>query len=242
MRHSCSKPCIGLLVCLLVGSLFFTRGFAAAKNTQLEIKKTQKYVNQIDKKIKQLNMKPAAKNNNKIIKLKKEKQAALQRIKSLKNASQPNKEKPGYKELVGGEMAIEQAISSQPTTPKAAARKQILVGMAGGAGVFNFGYNLPVGPVNEGRLEAGYGLGNQYSIINAGISGILPFGAQYIGLRLGVTNYSAAVAGVPGIAGTVPPGTKIGTGIFGGMKMFNFNTEIGYSSDLGLILGVVSRF
>ncbi|MDI6731403.1 MAG: hypothetical protein QME05_02330 [Candidatus Margulisbacteria bacterium] len=240
MKKNINKFCLGMLFVFLFGCLLSASGFAAGKNTQQEIKKAQKYVNLLDKKIKKLSKKPTAKNKAVIVKLKQQKQYALQRIKSLK-AGQAKKTEPVYGELIIDELETEppSELASQASSYP---RSQVFVGMAGGAGTLNLGYNFPVGPANNIRVEAGFGLGNQYSIIDAGISGTIPLGAQYVGLRLGVTNYSTATTDVPGLSGIIPQGAKVGGGVFGGLKVLNFNTEIGYSTDYGFLIGLIQRF
>lgn len=241
--------------CLTIGLIFccgiFFAGAADAQNYNTQIKKTQKYINTIDAKIKKLSKKLTVSKKKQIAQLKTKRKVAVQQLRALQ---QKAKDAVAVEELTGyEEPTTEQPVepvSEQPTqlptnavsAPKGIGGTKVLVGFGGGAGMVNLGYTFPIGTRAGIRVEAGYGAGNQYSLMDAGVSAIIPFGAEYVGVRLGAANYSEAVTDIPGISGILAKGTHVGGGIFGGMKIFGVDTEIGYNTDLGLTAGALFKF
>ncbi|MFA5840350.1 MAG: hypothetical protein WC890_06830 [Candidatus Margulisiibacteriota bacterium] len=239
---------------LAVGLIFFCGIFLGnaveAKNYNTQIKKTQKYIKTIDTKIKKLSKKLTAKNKKSITTLKKQRKTAVAQLRSLQKLAKvpvtveepTGDEEPVTTEPV--EPVSEQPVQVSPAggTTNSLAGTRIMAGFGGGAGIVNLGYTFPIGSRAGIRVEAGYGMGNQYSLMNAGVSAIIPFGAEYVGVRVGAANYSEAVTDVPGISGVLSQGAHVGAGIFGGLNILGLNTEIGYNTDLGLTAGAVFLF
>ena len=104
-------------------------------------------------------------------------------------------------------------------------------GLAGGAGLIAADFTMPVGPIYLGA-EAGYAIGNNFGILDAGIKGIYSFGKPFIGLEISYAGYSKDVKDVPGLSGTIKSG--VGVGIIGGTIMGPIQFGIGYNTTLGV--------
>ena len=123
------------------------------------------------------------------------------------------------------------AKAAAPSGP--AAPKTLIVkgGLAGGAGLIAGELLMPVGPMSVGG-ELGYAIGNNFSIIDAGVKGVYSLGAQFIGLEVNYAGYSKDVKEVPGLSGTIKSG--VGVGLVGGMPIGPVLAQVGYNTILGL--------
>jgi hypothetical protein len=123
------------------------------------------------------------------------------------------------------------AKAAAPSGP--AAPKTLIVkgGLAGGAGLIAGELLMPVGPMSVGG-ELGYAIGNNFSIIDAGVKGVYSLGAQFIGLEVNYAGYSKDVKDVPLLSGTIKSG--VGVGLVGGMIMAPWQAQVGYNTIAGL--------
>jgi len=131
--------------------------------------------------------------------------------------------------------------AAAPSVPAERPGFLVEAGYGGGAGIIGAGYELPLGGVNL-QLRADYGIGNKFSILAGMLSGTFPFGNHYLGLEVGMANYSEKVSGVPGISGTIDKGSRVGFGVFGGTKVGVVKVQAGYDTALGLTAGVSYKF
>lgn len=104
-------------------------------------------------------------------------------------------------------------------------------GLAGGAALIAADFMMPVGPMYLGG-EAGYAIGNNFGIIDAGVKGIYSFGGPFAGLEISYAGYSKDVTQVPGLSGTIKAG--VGVGLLGGMVFGPVQACVGYNTALGL--------
>lgn len=200
-------------------------GFAQVGEKKAELAKVKQYIKVLDQKIKKAR---AAKKINKIAELKDLKRKQLGRAKRLKEEikeSEKVRKKAGVKRR----------------GPKIKGRFQIEAGYGGGAGILGVGYAMPMASFGL-LVDAGYGIGNKYSVITANVSGILPFGDNYAGLGLGVASYSETVTDIVGLSGNIDKGSKAGFGVFFGTKLGMICAQIGYNSALGATAGAIYKF
>lgn len=115
------------------------------------------------------------------------------------------------------------------------------LGFGGGAGGIKLSYNLPTEKINF-AVEAGYGMGTNYSVTSFDLVGRVPLKNMFIGLGLGAANYSSDAADILGLSGIVDQGTKYGAEIFAGTEINQLQFRIGYSSAQGLIAGALYKF
>ena len=207
-----------LVLALLLGVSSLAMTELQEKNAELE--KVRNYINLLDQKI------VAARQQKQINKL-----AELKDLKrtELERSAQLNEE-------------IAQ-LQAQETSDVAAKRFQAELGYGGGAAVVGLGYVLPLKTQFAVVLGAGYGMGNQYSILIGKISAIKPLANDnFAGISLGVANYSEAVSGIPGIAGTIVKGSRFGVGLVVGRQIEKVKVLIGYDTALGVTAGAVYSF
>jgi hypothetical protein len=83
--------------------------------------------------------------------------------------------------------------------------------------------------------EVGYGIGNQYSLLTAGTSGIFNIKENfYAGVGVNYSSYSNTVRlGLPAIDITEKSG--VGAGVFAGLKRDKMYGQIGYDTRLGAV-------
>jgi hypothetical protein len=103
------------------------------------------------------------------------------------------------------------------------------------------GYVFPARGNLSIALDAGYGFGNEYSVVAAGISGMIPLRNFYAGLNIAYADYSEAVMNVAGV-GDVDKGSSAGVGLFVGKSLGILEVQAGYNSALGLIAGGIYKF
>ena len=115
-------------------------------------------------------------------------------------------------------------------------------GLGGGAAMLKAGYVFPARGNLSIALDAGYGFGNEYSVVAAGISGIIPLKNNfYGGLNVAYTDYSEAVTNIAGI-GDVDKGSSAGVGLFVGKSLEKFSVQAGYNSALGIVAEGIYKF
>ena len=114
-------------------------------------------------------------------------------------------------------------------------------GFGGGTGGVKVAYNLPT-PKFDLSLDGGYGIGNNYSVVNLGVSAVMPIKEMFIGLGLGMANYSTAATDILGLSGIVDQGTKFGVGIYARKDINKIQMLLGYNSALGLTAGLLYKF
>jgi hypothetical protein len=119
---------------------------------------------------------------------------------------------------------------------------QVFGGYGGGAGLVKAGYLFPINPGFTLVADAGFGLGNNFSIMPVDVQGVFPLGSNRLGVEITAANYSKAITNVPGVSGTISQGTHMGAGIFFGMPFRNFNVQVGYNTALGVNVGAVYKF
>jgi len=134
-------------------------------------------------------------------------------------------------------------LKAQDTPEVATERFQAELGYGGGAAVVGLGYVLPLKTKFDVLLGAGYGIGNQYSVLIGKILAVKSFANDnFAGINLGVANYSEAVSGIPGIAGNITKGSRFGFGLVVGRQIKKVKVLLGYDTALGVTAGVTYRF
>lgn len=124
------------------------------------------------------------------------------------------------------------AVAPRPAPAPVASRALVLKGgLAGGAGLIAAEYLMPMGPVMLGG-EAGYAIGNNFGIIDAGVKVVYSMGSPFVGLEVAYAGYSKNVKEVPGLSGTVKSGA--GVGLVAGLAMNPMQIQVGYNTALGL--------
>ncbi len=115
------------------------------------------------------------------------------------------------------------------------------LGFGGGGALLSLGYQKLGGPALL-RGGVGYGLGSNYSILEAKAGlGYIISGKNYVALDLTYASYSKKIEGVLGVSGNLGAGGSIGVGIIYGHKINNLLAEIGYVTNLGVMakLGIL---
>jgi len=120
--------------------------------------------------------------------------------------------------------------------------KNIILGLGfgGGCGVLSAGYFFPNNNLGL-LLDGGIGIGNNYTVLSAGLSKVLPLQEKYyMGLDLTGASYSKTVTGINGLSGNIEQGLRLGVGIFLGGKIAPpLNVQLGYNTVLGLTVGLL---
>jgi hypothetical protein len=216
-----------LLATVLVVGLSFPV-FGQIEGKKAEIEKVRQYIKLLDVKIKKAR---AAKKVNKIAQLKDLKRKELARAGKLKLEIEAL-EKAQVKVKAKGQVKV-----------KARRRGlQLGVGLGGGAGMLRVGYRLPLLQELDVVLDAGVGMGNEYTVITGGAAGIFTLGNLYTGLELCIANYSETVTDILGVSGNIDKGAKLGFGVFVGRPFGRLKAQVGYNSALGLTAGAVFKF
>ncbi|MGB9613866.1 MAG: hypothetical protein ACPL4K_06840 [Candidatus Margulisiibacteriota bacterium] len=187
-----------------------------------ELRKVEAYIKSLDQKI---NQAQAAKQTKKVKELKILREEQIKRAQAL-------------------QAEIIKLQTGKPSASKLKSEKAGFLagaGYGGGAGILSVGYALPLGGVDL-NFDAGYGIGNKYSILVADISSVFSFAENYAGLALGVANYSDKVTDIPGLSGIIDKGAKVGFAVFAGRSLGMINVQAGYSTALGLTVGAKVKF
>lgn len=180
--------------------------------------------------------------NNNISRLEKEIQsleAQKAKVKSNAQKARISKIIAGHKKVISEYNAELKAQGVTPQQAKAMSQKKIASknvaivkgGLAGGAALIAAEMVMPMGQYNVG-CEVGYGLGNNFGIIDLGVKATYPMGKNFVGAEISYAGYSKDVTNVPGLSGTIKSG--IGFGVIGGMNIDKYQVEIGYNTILGI--------
>lgn len=202
--------------------------FGQIEGKKAELEKVRQYIKLLDTKIVDAR---AAKKINKVAQLKELKRKELERAEKLKL------------EIAALEKAEVKVKVKAKAEVKARDRGlQIGAGLGGGSGMIKIGLLLPLLQGMDVVLDAGYGMGNEYSVIAGGAAGIFTLGNLYTGLELCVANYSETVTDIIGVSGNIEKGSKLGFGVFVGRPFGRLKAQVGYNTALGLTAGAVFKF
>ena len=139
---------------------------------------------------------------------------------------------------------VEESKTASSIKPKKVEGKNIAIakiGLGGGSVLISGSYLVPSGSFYLGG-EAGYGIGNQFGVLEFGVVALYPMEKNFVGINLVSANYSQTVQGVPGVSGNISGG-NFGIGAFYGMTFSkNIQAEVGYNTALGLTLNAGYRF
>lgn len=219
------------ILILLFIIIYAAASFAATlSDKKAELSRVKRYIRSLDAKIVAAR---SARKINKLAELKDLKRRQLGRAKLIRKdiaGLEKGEKKPGTK--VSGKKLLKDEWKRG---------WQVEGGYEGGAGIFEVGYVISVAAVDV-LIGAGYGIGNNYSIVTGSVAGVFPFGNNYAGLELGLASYSETVSDVLGVSGNIAKGSRTGIGIFGGTKLGMVDAQIGYNTALGLTAGVVYKF
>ena len=115
----------------------------------------------------------------------------------------------------------------------------IEAGFGGGAGILGVSYSMPLKPNTDIKLDLGYGVGTNYSLMLLQAQGIMKNDNQlFAALSLDLVSYSTAVQDIPGHSGIINSGATLGIGIAVGKDFGLYSAQVGYSTILGLTAGV----
>lgn len=219
------KKVLGLFLVFILLVSIAGIGFAQIEEKKAGLEKIQDYVKSLDQKIERAR---AAKQISKVSEFKELKRKELERAERLR------------KEIA----KLETEAKAKIQAPKIERKGGFLLGagFGGGAGIVGVGYRHPIMQNFDLTFNAGLGIGNKYSIVIAGVTGIMPFGNNYAGLEIGLANYSEKVTDLPGLSGTFEKGSRVGLGLFVGTPIGPVRAELGYNSALGLTAGAVYKF
>ena len=182
----------------------------------------------------------------KIMKLEKEivtLQAKLKVTKSRIQKTRIEKIIAGHKKVIaelskgapGAMVAADKSERAEVVKMEAAPVQQKMLtvkgGLAGGAGLIAAEILMPMGPGFLGA-EAGYAIGSNFGIIDAGVKAVYSMGNPYVGLEVSYAGYSKDVTNVPGLSGTIKSG--VGVGIIGGTMLGPVRIGVGYNTVLGV--------
>ena len=222
------KMLMGLLV-LFGMVVMLAPAFGQISAKQDELARVREYIKVLDGKI--IKARNAG-DQQKVIQLQGLKQKELDRAKRLKQEIE----------------------SMGATTYRAPARPAPAVGVArrggflvgggfgGGAAVLKAGYSYPVAQNFDLGLTAGFGIGNEYTIVMGGAFGKILFGNFYTGIDLGYASYSETVTNIAGISGNIEKGGHFGAELFAGSKLGPIELQAGYNTALGVTAGAAYKF
>ncbi len=220
--------------------LLFVAGICGAALAQLrekraELEKVKAYIRVLDQKIESAR---SAKQINKVAQLKDMKRKELARAEALQlEITRLEKAPPGPSPKARG-----RAVGPRERAVGPRERGfQLSGGYGGGAVIIGGGYSIPIAAFDL-EIGAGYGIGNKYSIVAAGVAGVMPLGNFCIGLEGGMADYSENVENIPGISGQIDKGSKTGFGVFAGTNLGIVSARIGYNSALGVTATAVYKF
>jgi hypothetical protein len=213
----------GLVLVLILLVALVGEGFAQMELKQKELETVNVQIKFLDQRIAKAQK---AKQVSQLIRLRAEREKLVKQMRQLE-----------------AEIAKLSSATSKPAPSVSAEKAGFLVeaGYGGGAGIIGAGYELPLGGMNL-QLRADYGIGNKFSIVAGMLSSAFPFENYYLGLEVGVANYSERVSGVPGISGTIDKGSRVGFGVFAGTKVGVVKVQAGYDTALGLTAGISYKF
>ena len=224
-----------LVLLLAVVFCLASVSFAGLVEKKNELKRVRQYIILLDKKIKKARV---LKNRTRVIVLQKDKKSQLLRAKRIKQQiAQLEKIKAKVKTKAGIK-PVGQACQ------KESRGWQLGLGYGGGAIGLDLGYYIP-GPGFDFLLDLGYGTGgvnDKYYVGSLNLAAILPLGGRYLGLELGLANFSERVADIPGVSGQIAKGSKFGAGIFAGAKVGVWKVQVGYHSAMGATAKAVYKF
>lgn len=208
--------------------------FGQIEGKKAELEKVRQYIKLLDAKIVKAR---AAKQINKVAQLKDLKRKELARAEKLKK---------DISALETAEIKVKvKAKVQERVKAKAEPRRrglQVGAGLGGGAAMLRLGYFFPLLQGMDVVLDAGYGIGNEYSVIAGNAAGIFSLGNLYTGLELSVANYSETVTDIIGISGNIDKGSKLGFGVFVGRPFGRLKAQVGYNTALGLTAGALLKF
>jgi hypothetical protein len=227
-----------IFVILLALGLLSAACPARAEDKRAELAKIRAYIKALDKNILQAR---EARKINKLAELKHYKRQALERAKKLKAGMGWTKDED--KEQEDEDKAKVKAKVRWPNHTKVQRPGpgwEAGFGYRGGAFVVGAGYAFPFNSIGM-TANAGYGFGNRFSLLTAGVGAAVPVGMNHAGLELSLVNYSAALSGVPGV-GSVNQGLAFGLGVFAGTEVNAVRVRLGYNTVMGLTAGAAYRF
>ena len=235
------KKLVLVFLCVLLVSLS-SQAASVLEQKQANLVKIQKYIQLLDKKITTARKQAKV---SKIIQLKGIKRDEIGRAKKLKAEIaklKAGKSVPEVKEVKKEVAQPAVPVATQTTEQGRSASLLATGGFGGGAGILEIGYLWPLQKQMDIGVEAGLGVGSGYTILLAGLTGIMPLGNNFIGLNAGLANYSDTIADIPGVSGNVAKGSNFGVGIFGGTTFRQIKLRVGYNTSLGLMLGALYKF
>lgn len=115
-------------------------------------------------------------------------------------------------------------------------------GYGGGSGIAGVGYRMPIREKFILKTEAGYGIGNNYSVVTANMTAVIPLGDNFAGAGISMSNYSRTVTNILGISGNIDQGTRWGAGIYYGRNFGRISARLGYDLAQGLTAGMTYKF
>ncbi len=212
--------------------IFVTPCFADLEAKKEEYLKVKEYLNVLDKKIVEARQKRQI---NRLAELKDIKRNVIARASNLKNEIE--------KSDTGAATEKKDVVKSDPATASSLGNPSYWAGggYSGGALMAGFGYVSPVLPGMDLVLGLNLGMGNNLTVIDAGVATRFPFADNYFGVELDVVNYSNDVSDVPGL-NKVEKGFRAGFGVFGGKNFGQFGAQLGYNTALGLTAKVIYKF
>jgi type II secretory pathway pseudopilin PulG len=223
------KMLIGLIV--LTGMILLLQpAFGQVSDKKAELEKVRKYISLLDQKI--INARNLG-DQQKVIQLQGMKQKELDRAQRLKQ------------EIEGMEMPATRRETVRESRTAAETRKGgFLVGggYGGGAAIIKAGYAFPVGQNYDLGLNAGFGIGNEYSIVMGGAFGKILFDNFYTGIDLGFANYSETVTNIAGISGNIEKGGQFEAELFAGAQLGQIQLQAGYNTALGITATAAYKF
>ncbi|MEA3494156.1 MAG: hypothetical protein U9R38_07245 [Candidatus Margulisiibacteriota bacterium] len=220
------------ILILLFVIIYAAASFAAnLADKKAELSRVKKYIRSLDAKIVAAR---SARKINKLAELKDLKRRQLERAKLIRK---------DIAELETGEKKpeVKKEAKPQPKPDEGKRGRQFEVGYGGGTLLLGSAYSFPFRNLNL-QAKAGYGIGNGYSILDAGIRALFAVRGNKVGVELGMANYSETVADILGVAGNIDKGTKLGFGVFLVRPVFKYTGRIGYNTALGLTASLLYKF
>ncbi|MBU1027322.1 MAG: hypothetical protein KKA31_06290 [Candidatus Margulisbacteria bacterium] len=219
-------------ICLLL--IFAAPCFADLEAKKEEYLKVKEYLNTLDKKIVEARQKRQI---NRLAELKDIKRNVIARANNLKAEI----DNPGPAAAV--EKKAEKKAASNPIRDSVLTNPNYFVsaGYGGGAVMAGFGFVNPVMPGMDLVLGLNLGLGNNVTVIDAGVATQFPFADNYLGVELDMVNYSNDVSDIPGL-NKVEKGFRAGFGVYGGKNFGQLGAQLGYNTALGLTAKLIFNF
>jgi hypothetical protein len=131
----------------------------------------------------------------------------------------------------------------KPTAPPLPRKFTLGAGLSGGAATLDLGYILQMNPNLELKADLGFGSGDKYTLLLfRALTNYFVMPETYVGASLDYGSYSTKVLGIVGLPAEIEKGGHVGLGAFIGLIMDKFETQLGYSTSLGIILTGSYRF